>query len=99
MLPYKSTHRSSIAIVTFQSCCKHARGGFGSKKIIKIVLTGVLGVALQEPHIHPIAMKLSQVVVNILTMVLEKCKKLKIVLAGVSSVALHSNLDEILHES
>ena len=49
--------------------------------------------------VHPIAMKLSQVVVNMLALVLEIKKKLKIALAGVSGVALHSDLDEILHKS
>ena len=43
--------------------------------------------------VHPIAMKLSQVVGNVLAVVLEIKK---IVLAGISSVALHSDLDEIL---
>ena len=47
--------------------------------------------------IHPIAMKLLQVVTNMLTVVLE-IKKIKIVLAGVSGVALHSDLDEMFHK-
>ena len=43
------------------------------KKKLKIVLAGVLDVALPGAHtIHPTAMTLSQVVVNMLAMVLEK---------------------------
>ena len=51
--------------------------------------------------IHSIAMKLSQVVVNMLVVVLEILisPNLKIVLGGIHGVALHSNLDEILHIS
>ena len=49
MLPYRSTHRSYDCDVNFKSRCKHARGGFGNlKKIIKILLAGVLSAALQE---------------------------------------------------
>ena len=46
--------------------------------------------------VHPISMKLSQVVVNMLAMILEIKKK---VLAGLPSVALNSDFDEILQTS
>ena len=46
MLPYRSTHRSSDYDETSKSYCKHARGGFGNLKNLKIVLAGVPGVAL-----------------------------------------------------
>ena len=55
--PYGSTHLSSDYDETFTSYCKHARGGFGN---LKIVLTGV--------PVHPIAMKLSKVVVIVVNM-------------------------------
>ena len=44
--PYKSTRRSSDCDETVRNCCKHARGGFGNLKKLKIVLAGVSGVAL-----------------------------------------------------
>ena len=70
-VPYRSPHRSSDCDETFTSCCKHARSGFGNLKNLEIVLVGVPDVALPGAHtIHPIAMKLSQVV-NMLAMVLE----------------------------
>ena len=62
--------------------------------IIKIVVAGVPGVALQENTAF--IRKRSQVVGNVLAVVLE-IKKIVIVLAGVSDVALHTDLDEILH--
>ena len=66
-VPYRSTHCSSDCDETFTSC-KHARVGFGNKKN---VLAGVTGVALQGARtIHPIAMKLSQVV-NMPAVILE----------------------------
>ena len=56
--------------VTFKSCCKHARGGFGNLVCIKI--TVCVSVSHIGAHtIHPIAMKLSQVVVNMPVVVLE----------------------------
>ena len=68
---------------TFTSCT-HARCGFEN---LKIVLAGEPDVALPEAYtIHRTAMTLSQVVVNMLAVVLEIKKK--IVLAGVPGVAL-----------
>ena len=55
MLTYRSIQQSSDCDETFTGCWKHARGGFGN------------------------------------------LRKLKIVLAGVSCVALHFDLDDILH--
>ena len=37
MLPYRSTYRSPDCDDTPRSCCKHARGGFGNLKKLKIV--------------------------------------------------------------
>ena len=76
--PYRSTHGSSDYDQTFTSYCKHVRGGFGNLKVFKIVLAGVPGVCPTGAHsVHPIAMKLSQIVGNMLAVVLEiyKIKK------------------------
>ena len=48
MLPYRSTQRSSDCDETFTSCWERARGGFGNKKKLKIVLAGTSGVALHS---------------------------------------------------
>ena len=77
--PYKSTHRSSDCDETFRNCCTHACGGIRNLKNLKIVLGGVSGVALfpRGAHtVHAIAMKLLQVVGNMLKVVLE-IKKIK----------------------
>ena len=97
-VPYRSPHRSSDCDETFTSC-KHSGDGFGNSKNLKIVLAGVLGVALSlQGHTPFIRSRWD------FHKLLETCsrwfwkfKKLKSVLAGVSGVALHSDLDEILH--
>ena len=67
----RSTHPSSDCDETCISC-KHARNGFGKIKILKIILTGVPIVVLPGAHsFHPIALRLLQVVLNMLEMVLE----------------------------
>ena len=63
MLPYRSTHRLSDCDETFRSCCKHARGGFGNLIYIKITVC-VCVPRIGTHTVHPIAMKLSQVVVT-----------------------------------
>ena len=67
-VPYRSTHRSSDCDESFTSCYKHSRGGFGNLKNLKIVLAGVPGVALsQQGHAPFIRLRLSEIVVNMLT--------------------------------
>ena len=71
-VPYRSTHGSSDCDETFTSCCKHDRGCFQNLKNLKILLAGVPGVPLPGAYnFHLIAMKLSQVVVNMIVVVLE----------------------------
>ena len=71
-VPYRSPHRSSDCDDTFTSCCKHPRDGFGNLKNLKIVLAGVPDVCPIGAHsVHPIAMKVSQVVGNMLAVVLK----------------------------
>ena len=68
--PYRSIHRSSDCDVTFKSCCKHACGGFGNLIYIKVnICVSVSSIGAHT--VHPIAMKLAQVVVNIPGVVLE----------------------------
>ena len=47
-VPYRNTRRSYDWDETFTSCYKHAHGGFGNLKILKIELAGVSGVAQQS---------------------------------------------------
>ena len=53
LCPYRSIRHSSDYDVTFKSCCKHARDGFGNLKNLKIVLAGVPGVALSVQEHTP----------------------------------------------
>ena len=64
---YRSTHCSSDCDKTFTSNCKHPWGGFGNLIYIKINVCVPIG----AHTVHPIAMKLYQVVVNIPAVVLE----------------------------
>ena len=76
--PYKSKHHSSVCDETFTNSCKYTHGGFGNLKNLKIVLAGVLNVALGAHIVHPFAMKLSQVLVNMPTVVLVILKIFKL---------------------
>ena len=82
MLSYRSTHHSFDCDETFRSCCKRARGGFRNLIYIQITVCVRLCVCvcvcecvcvsrIGAHTVHPIAMKPSQVVVNIPAVVLE----------------------------
>ena len=83
--PYRSIHRSSDFDVTFKSCCKHARDGIGNliystykhQCLCRLSVCVCLCVSCIGAHTdHPLAMKLSQVVVNMPAVVLEIKKNL-----------------------
>ena len=75
-VPYRSTHRSSDCDETFTSCCKHSRGSFGNKKIKNCTSrdTRCCPFSTGAHTVHPIAMKLSQIIVNMLAVVSEILK-------------------------
>ena len=88
MLPYRIIQHSSDCDERFTSCWKHARGGFGNLKKFKNCTsrsTRCCPFPTGAYTVHPIATKFSQVIVNMLAVVLE-IKNLTIVLAGVPSV-------------
>ena len=76
MLLYRSTHRSSDCAETFTSCCKHVRGGVGNLKIKNCTSRSTRCCTFPRGAYtaHAIVMKLSQVVGNMLAVVL-KIKK------------------------
>ena len=72
---YRSTHCSSDCDENFKRCCKHAPDGVGNLIYIYVIQylcrLSVCVSCIGAQTIHPIAMKLSKVVVNMLAMVLE----------------------------